>query len=194
MRERLAPVLDVGCGEGRLIGMLKARGVMAFGIDRSSQMLEAVKDSAMLGDAEWLPFKDETFGAVAALYMLYHLPDPRTAIREAHRVLRARGLFVAATPSRQTDPEFAEFQRQQATTFDAEDAPELVRSVFQTIEVERWDGPFITLPTRAAVAEYLLGRGTRRTEIEAIVRRVDVPLSVTKRGCIVWGYKEGEAE
>lgn len=185
------PVLDVGCGEGRLLKLLKAGGVGAFGVDRSRRMLETAKDASVLGDAASLPFKSGTFGAVAALYMLYHLSEPESALWEAHRVLRAGGLFVAATPSRETDPEFAHLQLQEPTTFDAEDAPAMVRSVFGEVEVETWDGPFVTLPTHLAVAEYLFGRGMGRAESKAAAKQVDIPLNVTKRGCIIWGRKDG---
>jgi SAM-dependent methyltransferase len=145
----------------------------------------------VLGDAQELPFRTASFAAVAALYFLYHLAEPELALREAHRVLQPGGLFVVATPSRDNDPEFADFVPTKPTTFDAEGAPETVASVFMEIEVERWDGPFITLPDRDAVTEYLFGRGVERPEGQEIARNVEVPLKVTKRGCLVWGRKDG---
>ena len=44
-----------------------------------------------------LPFGDEAFDVVAALWMLYHVPDVDRALAEIRRVLRPGGLFVAVT-------------------------------------------------------------------------------------------------
>src|SRR5205085_6706516 len=49
------------------------------------------------GDVQDLPFGDEAFDVVAALWMLYHVPDVARALREVRRVLRPGGLFVAVT-------------------------------------------------------------------------------------------------
>ena len=38
-----APVLDVGCGPGRLVGALNARGVPALGIDISARAVEQAR-------------------------------------------------------------------------------------------------------------------------------------------------------
>jgi len=154
-------------------------------------MLSAVSSSRVLGDAPNLPFRDACFGAVAALYMLYHLPRPETALVESRRVLRPGGLFVAATTSRSNDPELAEVLLPRPSPFDAEDAPDLVRKVFTRVEVETWDAPLVHLPTVQAVEEYLFGRGMGPDECGAAARRLGAPLTVTKRGCLVWAYKDG---
>ena len=42
--ERLEPVLDLGCGEGRLIDPLQARGLRVVGFDSSPTMLAGLAD------------------------------------------------------------------------------------------------------------------------------------------------------
>lgn len=189
--ESAAPVLDLGCGEGRLMRLLSSRSVEVVGLDRSLTMLKAVSGYRVLADAQALPFRTGAFGGIGALYVLYHFSDPVRVLLEAHRVLRPGGTFVAATPSRYNDPEFAQFVQSKSTTFDAEEAPQIVGRVFTEIEVESWDGPFITLPDPEAVAEYLFGRGINRAQSVEIARSVKVPMRVTKRGCLVWGRKDG---
>jgi SAM-dependent methyltransferase len=48
-------------------------------------------------DAQEVPFGDESFDAVIANHMLYHVPDISKAISEVHRVLKPGGRFYAAT-------------------------------------------------------------------------------------------------
>lgn len=79
----LSPVLDVGCGEGNLLAPLRSRGVEAVGLDNSPTMLASVSEPKVLADARPIPFPDGHFGAVAALYMLYHFAEPREALAES---------------------------------------------------------------------------------------------------------------
>ena len=88
-------------------------------------MLHAGRGPRVRGDARWLPFAEETFGSVAALYMLYHLPEPREAIASSYRVLRPGGIFAACAPSRYNDPELvAVLPPSPPDTFDAEIGPQ----------------------------------------------------------------------
>jgi len=189
--EGLSPVLDLGCGEGRLCRLLEDRGITVIGLDSSRTMLSAVSSSRMLGDASDLPCRDGWFGAVAALYMLYHVPDPIVPLRECRRALRMGGLFVAVTTSRHNDPELADVLPQRPSPFDAEEGPDMVRSVFGNVEVESWDAPLVHLPTEGALEEYLFGRGMPRSECGEAAKHVGAPIDITKRGCLVSAYKNG---
>ena len=182
-------VLDLGCGDGRLLRPMRQRGTALVGLDSSPTMLAAASGPRLRGDATRLPFRSETFGAVAALYMLYHLPDPKQAIAESHRVLRPTGLFVASAPSRHNDLELTSVLPQSPLTFDAENGPDLVREIFQDVEVERWDAPLVHLPDRDALKLYLYGHGLAKPQAEKAALRVSTPLTVTKRGALIFGYK-----
>ena len=159
------------------------------GMDNSATMLSAVSGSRILGDASDLPFQGDWFGAVAALYMLYHIADPQTVLAEAYRVLQGGGLFVAVTPSRHNDPELADVLPTRPSTFDSEEAPDLVRRFFEDVEVETWDAPMIHLPDLQAIEEYLFGRGMDKGKCTDAAKALGAPLTVTKRGCLVWAYK-----
>lgn len=186
VREELAPILDVGCGYGGYARRLPpdARWI---GVDSASSMVNGVTARPVIqADALHLPFRDHSVGGVVCRNMLYHFDRPAKVIAEAHRVLRDGGLFLAQTKARSQDPELVP-NGYPPSTFDAEEAPAIVASVFGpgTVEVEPWDGPFMVLPDRAAVATYV-----RHSQLPAGTgEKLGTPLTLTKRGCLVWARK-----
>jgi ubiquinone/menaquinone biosynthesis C-methylase UbiE len=46
-----------------------------------------------VGDAQWLPYRDESLDAVFGFGVLHHLPDWREGLREIARVLEPGGVF-----------------------------------------------------------------------------------------------------
>jgi SAM-dependent methyltransferase len=179
------PVLDVGCGEGALAYVLPG----VIGLDRSPTMLAGAPPPTVRGDAVALPFPSERFGAVVNINVLYHLDEPVLAIEEARRVLRTAGLFAAATVARDDSPELAHVWRAEPSTFDAEEAPQIVASVFGEVDVDAWDAPLVRLPDRDAVRDYLVARLVSRSEAGERAAAVRVPIDVTKRGCVVYARK-----
>ena len=189
------PVVDVGCGSGVLMALLQQLGLPVVGVDVSPAQLSQGAGARVRADAAKLPFPDDSFGGVAALYMLYHVPDPAAAIAECHRVLRPGGLFAACSPSRYDDPELVEAVPEYAATldamsFDSDDGPALIEDVFGNVEVDRWDGPYTRLPDREAVELYLYGHGLPMANVPSAASRVPTPLTVTKRGAIMYAYKQ----
>ena len=94
-------ILDVGCGTG---GNLTLFNGFVVGLDISSQALELAqkrKPDAVLcrGEAENLPFKDESFDLVLALDLLEHLPDDIKGLSEMYRVLKKGGNALITVPA-----------------------------------------------------------------------------------------------
>lgn len=181
-------VLDMGCGEGRFTQPARAGGLQTVAFDYSRTMLTAVTAPRIQGDACHLPFMSNHFGAVVALYMLYHLKDPRLAVAESWRVLQSGGLFVTCAPSRFNDPELASVLTQATSTFDAENGLEMVAEYFEDVEVERWDAPLVHLSDKAALTQYLRGRHVAADQ--ETVNQIETPLTLTKRGALFIARKK----
>jgi ubiquinone/menaquinone biosynthesis C-methylase UbiE len=104
-----ARLLDVGGGPGDLWEENLARIPAGWRIvhsDLSPKMIAAAQNNLrgcaiMVGhgilDAQALPFPPETFDAVVANFMLYHVPDRPRALAEIWRVLRPGAQLYAAT-------------------------------------------------------------------------------------------------
>ena len=178
-------VLDVGCADGVLRAALPPSGPRLVGLDASATLLQTHPAPVVRADAARLPFLDGSVDAVTALNVLYHLPDPLPAIWEAHRVLRAGGHLLAAVIARDDSPEFSAYWPRPATSFDAEDAPGLLARVFDSVTVYPWDAPLVTLPSSAAIRDYLIGRQVPAKVADAASRGMPVPLRVTKRGALI---------
>jgi SAM-dependent methyltransferase len=177
--EQLSPVVDVGGGDGRL-GTFLPDAWPSVVVDASPTQLVSAAHPKVQGDAFELPIVSETFGAVCMLWMLYHLEMPVQAIREAKRVLRPGGLFVACTAARDSCPELTDGYP--PSTFDAEEAGALVGEVFDQVEIERWDAPMTHLLDQDAVKGFCR---THLLPLEA-ADRVQAPVWITMRGCLVW--------
>jgi len=179
-------VADVGCADGALTAARPAaRRSRLLGLDTSAVLLRTHPVPAIQADAVRLPLRNQSVTAVVAVNMLYHLPDPLVAIREARRVLAPGGVFVAATISRSDSPELAAVWRPRRSTFDAEDAAALAGAVFATVEVESWDAPLITLPDTAAIRDYLVARQMRPAQAAGAAAQLPAPLTITKRGALL---------
>ncbi len=111
-----------------------------------------------------LPFRDGSFSGAAALWVLYHLASPLRALAELRRCLRPGGLAVVAAPSRYNDPELSPVLLRwgQPLSFDAENGPMQVASVFTDVEVETWDEPMVSLSAQQTLRFISAGGGCPR--------------------------------
>lgn len=92
------PVLELGCGNGKLLRPLRAAGVDAVGLDIAFHALRRLPPGTplVLADAARLPFADASFTAVLDVHCTGHLgaEGRAAAAGECHRVLRPGGLLV----------------------------------------------------------------------------------------------------
>ena len=94
-------ILDVGCGTGANLEMLKQFGE-AEGVDVSDDALEFCKLKGLKvhkGLAESLPFADESFDLVTALDVVEHLDDDISGLKEMNRVMKSGGKTLIFVPA-----------------------------------------------------------------------------------------------
>ncbi len=99
---RFNKVLDLGCGTGVILKEISIKNSSAelFGLDLSENMIaqaaQRLGTTAKLsvGDAENLPYSDDTFDLVCCVESFHHYPNPTKALLEINRVLKKGGLFL----------------------------------------------------------------------------------------------------
>lgn len=86
-----SPVLDLGCGTGRLTRGAAVLGHRAVGVDVSDEMLGVARRRGVprlvQGSAFRLPFRDGSFGGAVSGFVLRNLDDLPAAFAELARVL-----------------------------------------------------------------------------------------------------------
>jgi SAM-dependent methyltransferase len=109
-------VLDLGCGFGRHVYESLRCGARVVACDlalpelhqvlaTSAAMVEVgdvsaqAQTSAVIGDAQRLPFPNEVFDQVIASEVLEHVPDDSVAMSELTRVLKPGGVLAVTVPS-----------------------------------------------------------------------------------------------
>ncbi|HEX5324512.1 MAG TPA: class I SAM-dependent methyltransferase [Capsulimonadaceae bacterium] len=168
-----ARVLELGCGPGVLWAQNADRIPAGWAItltDFSTGMLEEARAKLApierdfrftQADAQQLPFDDESFDAVIANHMLYHVPDRPKAFAEIARVLRPGGRFFGATNGAGHMKELEDLMRAMsfempgamvARTFSLENGAEQLRPFFTDIACSRLDDGLRVTETEPLVA------------------------------------------
>jgi SAM-dependent methyltransferase len=100
-------LLDLGCGRGGLVELLRSEVALAVGVDPDLRSLLEHRAPALLrvaARAEALPFAGESFDLVISSWVLEHLAAPEPAMIEVARVLSPGGCFVFLTPNAHSLP------------------------------------------------------------------------------------------
>ena len=92
-------ILDIAAGTGTSSAAIAKKGATVTALDLSAGMLEVGRTrhpeiEFVLGDAEALPFPDDTFDAVTISFGLRNVNDPIQALAEMVRVLKPGGRVV----------------------------------------------------------------------------------------------------
>ncbi|QSV62502.1 MAG: class I SAM-dependent methyltransferase [Dolichospermum sp. DL01] len=101
-----APILDIGCGRGEWLELLKESGYISRGLDINRVMVEQcqargleVIEADVINYLQSLP--ENSLGAITGFHIIEHLPF-KTLMRlfsETVRVLKPQGLVIFETPN-----------------------------------------------------------------------------------------------
>lgn len=95
--ERVGTLLEYGCGTSRFTRWWHEIGIDAAGADISPFMIAEALDrfdgDLVLAHSQWMPYRDNTFDAVAFVTTFEYYADPVAVVREAARVGRHGILF-----------------------------------------------------------------------------------------------------
>jgi len=94
-------LLDVGCGYGSFVALMRERGWDAEGVDPSPTVVAAAirkGRTVQLGTLVRMQSPNGTYDAVTMFYVLEHVPDPLGALRRAFDLLAPGGILLVRVP------------------------------------------------------------------------------------------------
>lgn len=95
--------LDVGCGSGHFLALLRGAGWETRGLELSPRLVGyAVKELGLdVYRADFLAadLPDESFHFISMFHVIEHFSDPRAAVKKAVRLLVPGGLLFIETPN-----------------------------------------------------------------------------------------------
>jgi ubiquinone/menaquinone biosynthesis C-methylase UbiE len=97
-------VLDVACGPGFVTMAFAPHCTSVVGIDATDRFIARAKAEAamrrldnvtfLVGDAERIPYPDESFDVAVCRFAVHHFPRPATVLSEMKRIVRPGGRIV----------------------------------------------------------------------------------------------------
>ena len=103
-RTRVPRLLDLGCGDGNNLVWLSKYAEMTYGSDYNLVRLvrsKAQNPTAEIFAADILDFPsvDDAFDIIFFNHVIEHMPDDRSALASARRILNPGGLLIIGTPN-----------------------------------------------------------------------------------------------
>jgi 2-polyprenyl-3-methyl-5-hydroxy-6-metoxy-1,4-benzoquinol methylase len=97
-----AKVLDVGCGSGLFLEMIRRCGINGLGVDPTEESVEACRtrgiEAKQLSIQELVESPLGQFSVITLFHVLEHVADPLNAINILKRSLSPGGIFAVSVP------------------------------------------------------------------------------------------------
>jgi SAM-dependent methyltransferase len=97
------PLLDIGCGGGLFLGLMRRRGFRVVGLDFSAEAAAIAwrrqQAPAVCGMLEQSPLRPASFAAVTMFHVLEHLYDPRAYLAGVRELLKPGGRLIIQVPN-----------------------------------------------------------------------------------------------
>ena len=135
-------LLDIGCNSGEMGRMIKSVNKCdVYGIDINRKLVKIAKGKikAKYGDAEKIPFPDNTFDCVFLGEMLEHTYKPDLVLKGIKRVLKPEGLLLGTTINEEymfkTSGWEWDDERCHARTYNSESMGKLIAKQFRFVNI-----------------------------------------------------------
>lgn len=104
LSEKAKKILDLGCGEGTRLSLLRKEKAETVGVDINDVAIKIAKKKYpdckfIKSDLVKLPFNDNVFDLVYSAFVLEHLDEPEKVLLEALRVTKHGGHIVLIAPN-----------------------------------------------------------------------------------------------
>lgn len=187
-------ILELGCGTGRLWSENVARIPAEWRItltDFSAGMVDEARRALQDGphpfefsvvDAQAIPYADDSYDAVLANHMLFHVPDRARALGEMRRVLRPGGHLYASAFGPSHLRELEDLAMGQPSDFSGEygftleNGAAQLAPYFATVALHRYDDALLVTeaqPLIAAILSMRLAADLDAAARTAVARRVE---------------------
>lgn len=100
-------IIDIGCGTGEMLEVLKKHKFLTYGLDYSFKMLHEISKETVDQrfplincDIEKFPFSNESFDGVICAGVIEYLNEDQKALREISRILKPGGLAIITLSNR----------------------------------------------------------------------------------------------
>jgi SAM-dependent methyltransferase len=101
-----AAVLDLGCGRGEALALLRDHGIAGRGVDSSARMVQLCRERGLAAEEGELlqalaGVPEASLGGVVSFHVIEHLPPGALdrLVRRAYRALRSGGVLILETPN-----------------------------------------------------------------------------------------------
>jgi SAM-dependent methyltransferase len=97
-------LLDVSCGQGRLVKFAQEKGLLAMGMDFAEEavykgLVDAPQSGWAVADGERLPLREACVDYVTHIGSLEHYQNPEAGMSEIARVLKSSGTACVLLPN-----------------------------------------------------------------------------------------------
>lgn len=97
-------ILDIGCGSGETLGLLKSIGWDVYGTDIDAGAIKAARERGLQnvslgGYIDLRKFPDNHFDAIRLYHVIEHLDDPMSCLKLTYKKLKPGGEIIIGTPN-----------------------------------------------------------------------------------------------